>query len=135
MRNPFKRNYYQPMNGKAERFANFLDEIIQANQDCPTIVVDIDDIVKKFKIWEEKMENIHPYYYVGCNRDPFIVKLISLLGRNFTCTTIVSKTEPINLLFFCKKLPFKLFPLLRVCVYIRVKFIKFLTKTMVHQYC
>lgn len=94
MRNPFRRDFYKPMNGKAEKFANFLDEIIRANEDSPTIVVDIDDIVQKFKVWEVKMVNIHPYYFVGCNRDPVIIKLVSILCKNFSCSTIVSDSDP-----------------------------------------
>ncbi|XP_074599480.1 ornithine decarboxylase-like [Brevipalpus obovatus] len=78
----------KPMNNKAEKFAILLEDIILENKDTPTIVYDIDDLVKKFKIWNEKMPNIHPYYFVGANRDPLVIKLMSILSRKFSCSSI-----------------------------------------------
>lgn len=56
------------------------------NED-PFYVVDISDIVRKYKQWEEKMPRIDPYYAVKCNDSAGVLHILANMGVGFDCAS------------------------------------------------
>jgi len=67
-------------------------------------LIDINRIVKLYKLWNDYLPNIKPYYAVKCNPDPNFITILSKLGVNFDCA---SKKE-IELVIGITKDPFRI---------------------------
>ena len=50
-------------------------------------LIDINQIVKLYELWNEYLPNIKPYYAVKCNPDPHFITILSKLGVNFDCAS------------------------------------------------
>jgi len=44
-------------------------------------VLNIDDVVKRMKVWRLKMPRVKPHYAVKCNDHPAVLKTLALLGK------------------------------------------------------
>ncbi|XP_073846735.1 ornithine decarboxylase 1-like isoform X2 [Musca autumnalis] len=51
-------------------------------------VCDLDDLRKKYDIWNQLMPRVKPYYAVKCNDDPVVLKTLADLGANFDCASM-----------------------------------------------
>jgi len=50
-------------------------------------LIDINQLVKLYELWNEYLPNIIPYYAVKCNPDPHFITILSKLGVNFDCAS------------------------------------------------
>jgi diaminopimelate decarboxylase len=50
-------------------------------------LIDINQIVKLYELWNDYLPNIKPYYAVKCNPDPHFITMLSKLGVNFDCAS------------------------------------------------
>ncbi|XP_073847875.1 ornithine decarboxylase 1-like [Musca autumnalis] len=51
-------------------------------------VCDLDDLRKKYEIWNQLMPRVKPHYAVKCNDDPVVIKTLADLGANFDCASM-----------------------------------------------
>ena len=51
----------------------------------PIYIFDIGDIVKKHKLWIEKMPRVIPHYAVKCNDNEIVLATLAALGTSFDC--------------------------------------------------
>lgn len=65
------------------------------DQEEPFFVVDLADIVYKYKLWKLKMPRVQPFYAVKCNDSTTVLHLLAALGTGFDCA---SKNEIENVL-------------------------------------
>jgi len=81
--------------------------------DDPFYIINIKDIMIKYKEWELKLPCIKPYYAVKCNNNPKILKILNILGCNFDCASkkeieiiknITSKEDNIIYAHPCKRI-------------------------------
>lgn len=63
------------------------DKIDSNTQERSFYVADMNDIYKKFLIWQKLMPRVKPFYAVKCNNLPEIVSLLASLGTNFDCAS------------------------------------------------
>lgn len=64
-----------------------LQTAIKDGFEDPFYVVDLGDIVNKYKIWKELLPRVHPYYAVKCNDCPVVLDLLATLGTGFDCAS------------------------------------------------
>ncbi|GIY89058.1 ornithine decarboxylase [Caerostris extrusa] len=50
-------------------------------------MVDVDDVIMKWKEWKETMPRVEPFYAVKCNPDIVVLHVLAALGVNFDCST------------------------------------------------
>lgn len=60
------------------------------NQNIPFYIVDLGEVIRRYKKWVQMLPTVKPYYAVKCNPNPIICKLMSLLGTGFD---VASKNE------------------------------------------
>lgn len=65
-------------------------EVCDAGDEDSFFVADLGEIYRSYKLWMDKIPQVHPHYAVKCNTDVEVVKLLGKLGVNFDCA---SKTE------------------------------------------
>ncbi|XP_055944177.1 ornithine decarboxylase-like [Argiope bruennichi] len=53
----------------------------------PFYVVDVGDVVMKWKEWKEAMPRVEPFYAVKCNPDVVVVNVLAALGVSFDCSS------------------------------------------------
>ncbi|XP_061390933.1 ornithine decarboxylase 1-like [Musca vetustissima] len=58
------------------------------NTDEALFVCDLNDLRKKYEIWNQLMPRVKPYYAVKCNDDPVVLKTLADLGANFDCASM-----------------------------------------------
>ncbi|XP_069122329.1 ornithine decarboxylase-like [Argopecten irradians] len=58
--------------------------------DDPLVVVDIDEVVERYKNWHQLLPRVELFYALKCNNDEKIVSVLASLGSSFDCA---SKTE------------------------------------------
>lgn len=61
----------------------------------PFHLLDVGDIIRKYKTWLEKLPKVVPYYAVKCNPNPTVIKILAALGASFDCA---SKQEIITVM-------------------------------------
>nr|XP_033330974.1 ornithine decarboxylase 2-like [Megalopta genalis] len=57
------------------------------NDDKPFYILDIADVVQKYKDWTEKIPRVIPYYAMKCNPDPTVIKALASLNAGFDCAS------------------------------------------------
>uniref|UniRef100_A0A1I8M2G5 ornithine decarboxylase n=1 Tax=Musca domestica TaxID=7370 RepID=A0A1I8M2G5_MUSDO len=76
-------------------------------------VCDLNDLRRKYEIWNQLMPRVKPYYAVKCNDDPVVLKTLADLGANFDCASmgeiklvLAENVEPERIIFAqpCKPL-------------------------------
>ncbi|XP_055623591.1 ornithine decarboxylase 1-like [Toxorhynchites rutilus septentrionalis] len=50
-------------------------------------VLDLDDVVRKHRIWVEQMPQVKPFYAIKCHDDPIIIETLMKLGTGFDCAS------------------------------------------------
>ncbi|XP_071448968.1 ornithine decarboxylase-like [Hetaerina americana] len=60
-------------------------------------VCDMDDIVKKFEVWKQKLPRVYPHYAVKCNDNPLVLQVLAALGIGFDCASKVEMTQVLNM--------------------------------------
>ena len=79
--------------GKHEKYTNYdiIETILEEhNQNSSFYIVDLGEIIRRYRLWTQMLPNIKPYYAVKCNPNPVICKLMALLGSGFD---VASKNE------------------------------------------
>ncbi|XP_015782039.1 ornithine decarboxylase 2-like [Tetranychus urticae] len=71
-----------------KEFADFLVDVAASNIDSTTIIINVDEIVKKIVRWSEKMAEIDPFYFVQCNPHPLIISIMSAFNISFSCSSV-----------------------------------------------
>ncbi|XP_064543052.1 ornithine decarboxylase 1 [Drosophila montana] len=58
-------------------------------QDCDEAlnICDLSSVERKFRLWQQQLPRIKPYYAVKCNDDPRIVQTLAALGVGFDCAS------------------------------------------------
>ncbi|XP_014681873.1 PREDICTED: antizyme inhibitor 2-like [Priapulus caudatus] len=70
----------------------YIAEMIQrvvntSGMDSHFFVIDLNDIVRKYREWQQKMPRVEPFYAMKCNDTPGVLRLIADLGVNFDCAS------------------------------------------------
>ncbi|EGW34754.1 ornithine decarboxylase [Spathaspora passalidarum NRRL Y-27907] len=77
-----------------DALANHIAEIdhdqCDAGDEDSFFVCDLGEVLQSFRIWKEKLPQVHPHYAVKCNTNLEVIKLLAKLGVSFDCA---SKTE------------------------------------------
>lgn len=76
-------NYY-------EHVLNIKEVIAQAQlQDCDEAlnICDLSSVERKYRLWQQLLPRIQPYYAVKCNDDATIVQTLAKLGVGFDCAS------------------------------------------------
>lgn len=60
------------------------------NQNASFYIVDLGEIIRRYRQWVKFLPNVKPYYAVKCNPNAVICKLMSILGSGFD---VASKNE------------------------------------------
>jgi ornithine decarboxylase len=66
-------------------------------QDEPFYVCDVGDIIRKYKLWYEKMPRVKPFYAVKCNDNDIVIKVLAALGTGFDCASKGELSKVLNL--------------------------------------
>ncbi|GFT94383.1 probable ornithine decarboxylase [Nephila pilipes] len=64
-----------------------LQELKIKDDEEPFYVVDVGDVVLKWKEWKKAMPRVEPFYAVKCNPDLVLLHVLAALGVNFDCST------------------------------------------------
>ena len=65
-----------------------MEEITEVGElEEPFYIFDIGDIVKKHKMWIEKMPRVIPHYAVKCNDNEIVLATLAALGTGFDCAS------------------------------------------------
>ncbi|XP_076643218.1 ornithine decarboxylase 1-like [Halictus rubicundus] len=103
-----------------ELFEDTLDDfgiirtiIKTGNEEESFYIVDIADVVQKYKDWIAKIPQVTPYYAIKCNPDPTVIKTLASLNAGFDCASeqeikdILVHGIPVNRIIFANptKLP------------------------------
>ncbi|KAF4523172.1 hypothetical protein B566_EDAN002430 [Ephemera danica] len=51
------------------------------------MVMDVDDIVNKYKNWKLKIPRVQPFYAVKCNDNQIVLRVLAALGTGFDCAS------------------------------------------------
>lgn len=62
----------------------FLDN---KSSDDSFYIVDLNEVVKKYKQWARELPNVKMYYAIKSNPDPMIIKILASLGSSFDCAS------------------------------------------------
>ncbi|KAJ5071068.1 ornithine decarboxylase 1-related [Anaeramoeba ignava] len=60
---------------------------IEAEQDQPFVIIDLDEVVRRYEDWMRWMPTIKPFYAVKCNPNIEILKVLAKLDVNFDCAS------------------------------------------------
>lgn len=60
-------------------------------------VCDMDDIVKKFEVWKQKLPRVVPHYAVKCNDSPLVLQVLAALGTGFDCASKVEMAQVLKM--------------------------------------
>ncbi|KAL7735471.1 hypothetical protein ACLKA6_019579 [Drosophila palustris] len=78
-----KINYYeQVLNVRQVISESQLEDCDEALNIC-----DLSSVERKFRLWQQHLPRIKPYYAVKCNDDPTIVQTLAGLGVGFDCAS------------------------------------------------
>lgn len=66
-------------------FAN--EQSAREDIDDPFFVVDLGNIVEKFRTWRELLPNVEPFYAVKCNSEQRVLQLLAHLKIGFDCAS------------------------------------------------
>ncbi|KAK2467239.1 hypothetical protein APHAL10511_000788 [Amanita phalloides] len=59
-------------------------------------VADLSHIYRQFQRWKRCMPEIHPFYAVKCNPDPYVIRLLAALGAGFDCASNGEISQVLN---------------------------------------
>ncbi|CAB3399070.1 unnamed protein product [Caenorhabditis bovis] len=57
------------------------------NNDSSFMIVSLDRILDRFKLWKKELPMVEPFYAVKCNTDPVLVRILATLGCGFDCAS------------------------------------------------
>ncbi|CAB3229560.1 unnamed protein product [Arctia plantaginis] len=68
------------------------DEVIRdivegGTQEDPFYVMDLGEVVARYRRWKELMPRVEPFYAVKCNDDKLLVSTLAALGAGFDCAS------------------------------------------------
>lgn len=68
--------------------AGIIRSIIKSgNEEESFYIVDIADVVQRYKDWIAKIPRVTPYYAMKCNPDPTVIKTLASLNAGFDCAS------------------------------------------------
>jgi ornithine decarboxylase len=74
--------------GENQSIPTILTELACSSpKDEPVFVLDIDDLVAKFKNWHVQMPKVRPFYAVKCNDNYHVLQTLATLGTGFDCAS------------------------------------------------
>ncbi|XP_038218627.1 ornithine decarboxylase 2-like [Zerene cesonia] len=63
-------------------------EIVEEGiQEDPFYVMDLGEVVERYRQWTEYMPRVEPFYAVKCNDDKLLVRTLAALGTGFDCAS------------------------------------------------
>ncbi|XP_045505062.1 ornithine decarboxylase 1-like isoform X2 [Colias croceus] len=63
-------------------------EIVEVGtQEDPFYVMDLGEVVERYRQWKEYMPRVEPFYAVKCNDDKLLVRTLAALGTGFDCAS------------------------------------------------
>ncbi|KAF7999353.1 hypothetical protein HF325_006029 [Metschnikowia pulcherrima] len=62
-------------------------DVCAAGEEDSFFVADLGQVAKAYRLWEEKLPQVHAHYAIKCNTDEKVVKLLGSLGANFDCAS------------------------------------------------
>ncbi|XP_039764876.1 ornithine decarboxylase 1-like [Pararge aegeria] len=67
---------------------NIIRDIVdEGTQEDPFYVMDLGEVVARFREWKELMPRVEPFYAVKCNDDKLMVSTLAALGAGFDCAS------------------------------------------------
>jgi len=63
------------------------EKISQQTEDNAFFIVNLSDIIRKKKQWNNCLPRVEPFYAVKCNPDIEIIKCLAVMGVNFDCAS------------------------------------------------
>ncbi|XP_023247308.1 ornithine decarboxylase 2-like [Copidosoma floridanum] len=67
------------------------------NLEDPFHMFDVGDVVRKHRLWTDKIPRVVPHYAVKCNPNPTVIKTLAALGASFDCA---SKQEIVQVMAY-----------------------------------
>ncbi|KAL4708655.1 hypothetical protein ACJJTC_008181 [Scirpophaga incertulas] len=62
-------------------------DVIEGGQEDPFYVMDVGEVVARYRQWKELMPRVEPFYAVKCNDDKLLVRTLAALGTGFDCAS------------------------------------------------
>lgn len=59
----------------------------KSREDASFYVLNLEEVIRRFKVWKVKLPRVKPHYAVKCNDHPAVVKTLALLGAGFDCAS------------------------------------------------
>lgn len=59
----------------------------QTKADNPFFIIDLGEILERYKQWKTFLPGVRPYFSVKCCANPNVLKLLAVLGCGFACST------------------------------------------------
>jgi len=72
-------------NGIMNGFAK--SAVQELNAEKAFFVADLSEVYRQFKRWKICFPEIHPFYAIKCNPDPYVLRLLAALGAGFDCAS------------------------------------------------
>lgn len=63
------------------------DHDVREDKEDAFYVVDLGDIINKYKLWNNQLPRVEPHYAVKCNDNPVVLGLLAQLGTGFDCAS------------------------------------------------
>ncbi|EDV28385.1 uncharacterized protein TRIADDRAFT_53993 [Trichoplax adhaerens] len=60
----------------------------QQFKDDSFMLVNIGNIIERYREWKMRLPNVEPFYAVKCNNDPVLLRILINLGVNFDCASM-----------------------------------------------
>lgn len=68
--------------------AEVIREIVETGtQEDPFYIMDLGEVVARYRRWKELMPRVEPFYAVKCNDDKLMVSTLAALGAGFDCAS------------------------------------------------
>ncbi|XP_041362048.1 ornithine decarboxylase-like [Gigantopelta aegis] len=78
---------------KKSLIADITVSLESEHSEDPFFLVDLGDIITKYRTWKELVPRVDPFYAVKCNTDYTVIKLLADLGASFDCASKVSSRQ------------------------------------------
>lgn len=64
-----------------------IQDIVDAGQEDPFYVLDLGEVVARYRNWKALMPRVEPFYAVKCNDDKTLLTTLAALGTGFDCAS------------------------------------------------
>jgi diaminopimelate decarboxylase len=63
------------------------EHIAKTGTDESFFIVNVDEVINRFILWNKLMPRVKPFYAVKCNNHPAILSTLAALGTGFDCAS------------------------------------------------